>query len=90
MEMVRRFPKYLNAPLQLAYWEADVVAVAVFSLFAGFFLKGPFYLIIIMQPYYYNKFKKNYPRGFLRHLFYFIGLTDFKGYPSFFEKRFVE
>jgi type IV conjugative transfer system protein TraL len=90
MDMIRRFPQYLNAPLQLAWWEADVVAVALFSGYAGFFLKGPFYLIIILQPWLYVRFKKQYPRGFMRHLFYFIGLTDFKGYPSFFEKRFVE
>ena len=49
MDMIRRFPQYLNAPLQLAWWEADVVAVALFSGYAGFFLKGPFYLIIVLQ-----------------------------------------
>jgi type IV conjugative transfer system protein TraL len=90
MDLVKRFPQYLNSPLQLAWWEADVVAVAVFSAYIGFFLKGPFYLMIIVQPYLYSKFKKKYPRGFMRHLFYFAGITDFKGYPSFFEKRFVE
>ena len=63
MDMIRRFPQYLNAPLQLAWWEADVVAVALFSGYAGFFLKGPFYLIIVLQPYLYVRFKKQYPRG---------------------------
>lgn len=90
MDMVKRFPQYLNSPLQMAFWEADVVAVAIISLYTGFFLKGPFYSIIVLMPYFYNRLKKNYPRGFIRHIFYFIGITSFKGYPSFFEKRFFE
>jgi type IV conjugative transfer system protein TraL len=90
MSYVKKIPQYLNSPLQFAWWEADIVMVAVFALYFGLFLKGPFYLMIIMIPYYYSKAKKEYPRGFVRHLFYFIGLTGFKGYPAFFEKRFVE
>lgn len=90
MSSVKKFPQYLNAPLQLAWWEIDVVAVAVFSVYVGLFLRGPFYITMFLLPYLYSKFKKNYPRGFLRHLFYFIGLTEFKGYPSYFEKRFIE
>lgn len=90
MSLVKKFPQYLNAPIQLAWWEIDVVAVAVFSVYLGVFLKGPFYIAIFFAPYFYNKFKKQYPRGFLKHLSYFIGLTEFKGYPSFFEKRFIE
>jgi type IV conjugative transfer system protein TraL len=90
MDLVKRFPQYLNAPLQFAWWEADVVVIAVFSAYFGFFLKGPFYLMIVLLPYSYVSAKRKYPRGFLRHLFYFIGLIDFKGYPTFFEKRFIE
>jgi type IV conjugative transfer system protein TraL len=90
MSVVKKFPKYLNSQIQLAWWEIDVVAVTVFSVYIGVFLRGPFYITIFLFPYYYNKFKKNYPRGFLKHLTYFIGLKEFKGYPSFFEKRFLE
>jgi len=90
MSLIKKFPRYLNAPMQLAWWEADVIAVTVFSAYAGFFLKGPFYLVIVLLPWLYNRCKKKYPRGFLRHSLYFIGLLDLKGYPTFFEKRFLE
>jgi hypothetical protein len=32
----------------------------------------------------------NYPRGFARHLFYYTGIINFKGYPHFFQKKFQE
>jgi type IV conjugative transfer system protein TraL len=90
MELVKRFPQHLNAPMQFAWWEADIVLVAMFSSYFGFFLRGPFYVLTIALPLSYSRAKRKYPRGFLRHLLYFAGITTFKGYPTFFEKRFIE
>lgn len=38
----------------------------------------------------YGKFKKKYPRGFINHISYFIGFTDFKHYPDYFIDKFRE
>ncbi len=86
-----RFPQYLNAPLQVLWFEADEL-----GLFFGFFGlalmsdSGWLYLAMLAVPVTYSKIKSRYARGFLKHLLYVCGLMEFDGYPNAFIKRFTE
>jgi type IV conjugative transfer system protein TraL len=86
----KRFPQYLSSPFQVLWFETDeLVIVVVFLIFALIF-GYLFWLLLFVGPYLYTRLKKKYPRGFLRHVLYFIGLIRLKGYPSYFEKEFFE
>jgi type IV conjugative transfer system protein TraL len=86
----KRFPQYLSSPFQVLWFETDeLVIVVVFLIFALIF-GYLFWLFLFVGPYLYTRLKKKYPRGFLRHVLYFIGLIRIKGYPSYFEKEFFE
>jgi type IV conjugative transfer system protein TraL len=86
----KRFPQYLSSPFQVLWFETDeLVIVVVFLIFALIF-GYLFWLLLFVGPYLYTRLKKKYPRGFLRHVLYFIGLIRIKGYPSYFEKEFFE
>lgn len=41
-------------------------------------------------PYFYSKAKRKYPRGFFKHMLYYMGLIKIEGYPSAFIKEFRE
>ena len=84
------FPQYLNAPIQIIKWESDELAIAVVCYLFAMMTWIYFLPIVILGPWYYIKAKKHYPRGFLRHIFYYIGLAKFNGYPDFFVKEFRE
>ncbi len=88
--MNRKFPQYLSSPLQVLWFEVDEIGIIFLSFLLGLLLEGIFYIGMIVFPYLYTKFKKKYPRGFLGHVFYFLGVTKIHGYPHFFEKEFVE
>jgi hypothetical protein len=51
---------------------------------------GVTWILLIVVPWTYSRMKNKYPRGFLRHGLYFIGLVELKGYPSPFEEEFTE
>ena len=51
---------------------------------------GLFWTVMLLLPWGYGRLKKRYPRGFLRHTLYFAGLTPLKGYPHFFQNRFID
>jgi type IV conjugative transfer system protein TraL len=85
-----RMPQYLSNPIQMLWWEKDEVLL-ILSLFSGALLFGGFmWLALFVIPFSYSRFKKNYPKGFLQHLLYFIGIMKFDGYPTAFEKHFIE
>lgn len=88
--MTKPFPQYLSAPLQVLWFEPDELGVVftflLFALIYGYI----FWAFLIITPWYYSRAKKRYPRGFFRHVLYFIGITGMKGYPSYFEERFIE
>ncbi len=88
--MTKPFPQYLSAPLQVLWFEPDELGV-VFAFFLFAMLYGSFFwALLFMAPWYYSRIKRRYPRGFFRHVLYFAGLTGMKGYPSYFEERFIE
>ncbi len=85
-----RFPQYLSAPYQVLWLEADELFVG-FTFYLISLLFGAFFLIgIIIGPWAVGQIKRKYPRGFMKHCLYFIGLVEFKCYPSFFESEFFE
>ncbi len=70
-------------------FEVDELMVMLFC-FVFWMIFGNFFLITFVSPFLYSKFKKKYPRGFLRHSLYFIGLIKMHCYPDFFQRKFIE
>ncbi|MDQ5988248.1 MAG: hypothetical protein CSYNP_04006 [Syntrophus sp. SKADARSKE-3] len=88
--MDKQFPQYLSAPFQVLWFEPDELSLmCLFFVFALLF-GNIFWLLMFVAPWYYGRVKRKYPRGFFRHSLYFIGITEMKGYPSYFEEEFVE
>jgi len=88
--MERKFPRYLSSPYQILMFEIDEIMVIFFNI-VFWLIFGNFFLItLFLCPYFYSKAKKKYPRGFLKHLLFYIGLIKLNGYPLFFEKEFIE
>lgn len=85
-----RFPRYLNAPVQVLWWEVDQIALAAVAYAFGLMYGWIVFSFLAVALWYYSSKKKLYPRGFLKHTLYFIGFIDFKGYPTFYEKVFFE
>ena len=88
--MDRKMPQYLSAPYQLLWFEPDDLGIMVVGYMLAMVFGGIFWLAMIIAPVAYGKVKKSYPKGFLRHLFYFAGWTELKGYHSFYEEVFIE
>lgn len=86
----KKAPQYLSAPFQILWWDVDVWGIVLFFAFLAFTLGHIFFALAVIVPYAYSKAKKKYSRGFLKHVFYFAGFSDFQGYPSFFEEKFLE
>lgn len=88
--MTRKFPQYLTQPFQVLWFEPDDLAIMTASFILAQQFGGYLWLTMIVVPWAYSRFKRQYPRGFLRHILYFIGLAPMKGYPQFFERDFLE
>jgi len=91
MSYGKKFPQYLSKPYQVLWFEPDdmVVAYATVILF-GVKIGGWAWVLVPTLVWGYTRIKRNYPRGFVKHLGYFLGVRDFKGYPKFFQQRFRE
>ncbi len=89
-DMIKKFPAYLHQPFQILVFEMDEFGMFLITLIFALVWGGIFYLFIVVVPYGYSKTKKKYPRGFIRHLSYFAGLSKMDGYPTYFEKEFKE
>jgi type IV conjugative transfer system protein TraL len=85
-----RFPQYLHRPYQVLWFETDDMGIISLCFILAIIFGGLFWVGLIVIPFLYMKFKKTYPRGYLRHLMYFMGIIRFKKYPDFFVKEFVE
>lgn len=86
-----RFPQHLHKPLQVLEYEPDEMGLfmVMFTLSMVFGGKA-LWLSTFLLPYGYRRFKVKYPRGFVKHIFYFLGIATIKGYPIFFQKEFRE
>ncbi|MGK7345005.1 MAG: type IV conjugative transfer system protein TraL [Candidatus Nitrospinota bacterium M3_3B_026] len=89
--MDKRFPRYLNSPMQVLWFEADELAVLFFFFAVALnFESWTMWGVAAAAPWIFGKLKRRYPRGALKHLFYFAGLTTPPGAPTWFEKDFCE
>lgn len=91
MSYGKSFPQYLSKPYQVLWFEPDdmVLMYAAIILF-GVKIGSWAWLLVPLVPFGYARLKKNYPRGFVKHLGYFLGVKNFEGYPKFFQQRFLE
>lgn len=85
-----RCPQYLSCGIQMLWWEQDEVVVLMVCLCLALFIGGYMWLTLAICPAVYGRLKKNYPKGFLKHYGYSLGLMRLEGYPTAYEKHFVE
>jgi len=82
-------PVYLNRPILILAFESDTFIVAYMLTMCCFILGGWFFVVSLSASWGYAKAKSRFPRGFVIHGPYFLGLLRFRGYPTFFQKHFV-
>ncbi|HPJ93796.1 MAG TPA: type IV conjugative transfer system protein TraL [Deltaproteobacteria bacterium] len=88
---MEKVPQYLNAPFTVLFWSSDeFVIIILFITLALAFGGYPLWILAFIGPFGYVHFKRKYNRGFLKHLIYMSGLKTFEGYPSTFERDFME
>lgn len=86
-----KVPQYLSTPVQIAWFEADEISIiGILFTNALVFWGWASWALLITGTYFYITAKHKYQRGFLKHMFFFIGLTVVEGYPGPFEKDFME
>ncbi len=85
-----RIPQYLHKPPQVLFMEADEAGMIGLLFILAMILGYVFWILLFVLPYLYNRQKKFYPRGALRHWLYKLGVLKFEGVPIFFENRFKE
>lgn len=91
MSYGKSFPQYLSKPYQVLWFEPDdIVFTYAAVLVFGFRIGGLAWIMVALVPFGYSRMKKNYPRGFIKHLGYFLGITTFKGYPGYYQQDFRE
>ncbi|MCK4487667.1 MAG: hypothetical protein KAU38_13025 [Desulfobacterales bacterium] len=83
-------PQYLASPLQILWFETDEVATLLIFFIISSLFGGWSWLLLFVGPYLYLRLKKNYPKSFIKHSLYFLGLKTPRNYPSTFEKFFCE
>lgn len=83
-------PRYLHKPIQVLWWESDEFVIVMMFFILALMFGYVFWLFLIAGPYIYTKFKRKYPRGFLKHLLWILGFVKVEHYPSFWEKEFIE
>jgi len=76
--------------MQVLWWETDEFVVVVIFFLLALMFGYVFYIFMIAAPYLYSKSKRKYPRGFFKHILYFLGILKLNGYPTYFEKEFFE
>jgi type IV conjugative transfer system protein TraL len=84
------FPQYLSRPMQFLWWESDELAVLLLFVGLAMMFEGVFWLLPFVGSYTFVRLKREHPKDFLRHVFYFIGLTRLRGYPEYWEREFSE
>jgi type IV conjugative transfer system protein TraL len=88
--MEKKVPQFLSKPIQLVWFEIDEVCMGmlfflVFLLFTNWFTT----IALFVCPFLFSKYKKNFPQGFLGHIFYFIGFKELTNYPDSYVKKFL-
>lgn len=88
--MKKRVPQYLSKPIQFVWFEIDEVCMwFLFFLLFLLFSNWLSFLGMFICPYLFAKYKKNFPNGFLGHIFFYFGLKELKYYPISYIKTFL-
>jgi len=83
------WPKYLNAPMQVAFWEFDEIFPAMVGIFFMVAFKTIIPLIIgLGVTYMLVKTKANLPKNFLINMCYMLGIFSIPGSPVYVARRF--
>lgn len=90
MQYGTRFPQHLSGMLQILWWELDEAMLILLCFSSALIFGGIVWFAPIILPYVFIKAKRKGSRGFFKHLLYFCGLAKLDGYPTFFEKNFIE
>lgn len=84
------FPQYLHRPYQVLWFETDDLGIIIVTFTLSLLFGGVFWGFLLVVPFIYMRFKSKAPRGFFKHLLYYVGLVSFKHYPLFMAKEFYE
>ncbi|MCP4156541.1 MAG: conjugal transfer protein TraL [bacterium] len=85
-----RFPQYLSSPINVLWFDLDEFVFIILSIVGAMMIGGWTFLVAIIAPFFYIKFKHKYPNGFFKHLLYICGFKNLQGYPINFENKFNE
>ncbi|MCP3922826.1 MAG: hypothetical protein GY714_09600 [Desulfobacterales bacterium] len=86
---MNKFPKYLNRPLKIIIFDADIFCISVFCVVLAYVYGGIFWTSLII-PKIYSYFKKKFGNNFINQFTYIVGLTTPKYYPNKHENKFLE
>ena len=85
-----KFPRYLSSMLQVLWWEQDELILIISLIYYAAIFSKLFWILVPTVPFYYIRAKRRNAKGFLKHLLYRWGIARFDGYPTYFQKYFVE
>ena len=84
------FPQYLSKPFQILWFEVDELVIFLFTLTLALIYGKFMWIAFLAIQYFYTRTKRIKPRGFLKHIFYMLGLLEMKNYPEYLQKEFHE
>ena len=87
---MERFPQYLHMPYRILWFETDEVALLAGGYLVGNFITFKLLLALPVLFVLYRRQKRKRPRGFFKHLGYYLGFINFKHYPQAYIPRFGE
>lgn len=85
-----KIPQNLHKPITVLWWDADEFAIIAFFAMLTALVNIKFAIFLFGIPWALRHIKKNYPRGFLKQIFYFLGIQEISGYPPYYEREFNE
>ncbi|MFQ3188886.1 MAG: type IV conjugative transfer system protein TraL [Paraglaciecola sp.] len=71
-----RIPHRVNAPMSIAFWNADQIVPVFVAIGVGSVLKMMSYAVVFAILYFVvvGSLKEKYPRGFVKHKLWSLGL----------------
>jgi len=89
-----KIPRYIDTQPQILWWELDEVILLVLALFAGIMTRELTYFLLggFIATYFMAKLKSGKSKGYVFHLFYWLGIPSFqfRGLPPGHRREFLE
>jgi len=87
-----RIPKFLHRPYQVLFLDSEDLGLIFFIFIVNFLFDiGKLgWILSVLGMYFLFRIKRNGPRGYLKHLGYYVGFVKFKMAPGRFETKFYE